>query len=151
MLPLETVHVFGSGEKSATGPLLVCRETELSSEFQPGPVTVTGVPVEPLVELRIALGPPVTVNALEAVAPPESVTMTNELPGKFRTVNCPKTTPAEFSLQLGTPTAGPVIPGVQVATLPVKPAPATATVTPLAADARERAIWGMMLMGNVAE
>jgi hypothetical protein len=87
MLPPDTLHANGSGENRATGPTLLCRETELSSEFQPFPVTVTTVPVGPLVELRIALGPPFVVNILDATCPPESVTVTKELPDVPATTN----------------------------------------------------------------
>ena len=133
MLPPETVQVFGSGENSGTGPTLVCKDTELSSEFHPLPVTVTSVPVGPLVELRTTLGPPLTMNGWEATAPPESLTVTKELP-EPPTVNWPVTMPAEFSVQLGENTDGPCIPGVQVAVLPVKPDPATVIVKPTAPE-----------------
>jgi hypothetical protein len=50
ILPPDTVHVFGSGtvNRPPAGPELSVNETEVSSEFQPEPVTVTVVPVGPM-------------------------------------------------------------------------------------------------------
>ena len=91
IFPPDTVHVFGVGVNRPPDG----NETEVSSGFQPVPVTVTAVPVGPWLGVRVATGPPVTIKVVVADGEPNaSVTMTRYDPEPVTaTVKVPLTVP----------------------------------------------------------